>query len=50
MHVDSSNVLAVPDPWKVVATASGLSEIDQVVMIQMRLGSNIEFCAINLVN
>jgi hypothetical protein len=50
MHADSSNVLAVPDPREVVATASELSQIDWVMMIQIRLGSDIEFCAVNLVN
>ena len=38
MHIDSSNVLAVPDPWEVIAFTSGLSQIDHIIMtIQTRL-------------
>jgi len=42
MHMDSGNVLAVPDPREVVAIASGLRKIDRVVMTLLRLRSDKE--------
>ena len=34
MHVNSSDVLAVPDPREILAIASRLSHINQVIMTQ----------------
>jgi len=50
MHVDSSDVLAVPDPWEILAITSGLSQIDQVIMTQKRLRSNIKCSAVHIMN
>ena len=50
MHIDSSDVLAVPDPWEILAIASGLSHIDQVIMTQKRLRSDIKCSAIHVMN
>jgi len=51
MHIDSSNVLAVPDPWEVVAIASRLSQIDHIIMMtQTGLRSDIECGAANVMN
>ena len=51
MHIDSSNVLAVLDSWEVIAIASGLSQIDHIIMMtRMGLQSNIECGATNVMN
>ena len=51
MHLDSSNVLAEPDPRKVVAIASReLCKIDRVAMTLTGFRSDEEFCVANLFN
>jgi len=50
MHIDSSNVLAVPDPWEVDAITSQFIKIDWVVMTQMGFRSNKELSVANLAN
>jgi len=50
MQVDSSDVLAVPDPREILAIASRLSQIDQVIMTQKRLRSDIKCSAVHIMN
>jgi len=50
MQVNSSNVLAVPDPWEILAITSRLSQIDQVIMTWKRLRSDIKCSAIHIMN
>jgi len=46
--MDSYNVLAIPDPWEVIAIASGLIKIDWVIMTGLRLRSDAEFSTAKL--
>ena len=50
MHIDSSNVLAVPDPREVGAITRGLSKIDRVLMAWMGFRSDRKFGATNVLN
>ena len=50
MHIDCSNVLAELDPWEVVAIASGLGKINQILMTQIGLRSDEEFGIAELIN
>ena len=50
MCIDSSNVLAVPDPQEVDTITSQFIKIDQVVMTQMGFRSDEELSVTNLVN
>jgi len=48
MHIDSSNVLAVPDPGEVGAPISQSIKINRVVITQTGLRSDKELCVANL--
>jgi len=50
MHIDSGNMLAVPDPWEVIAFTSQLIKIDQVILTWTGFRSNKEPGVTNLVN
>jgi len=50
MHIDSGNVLAVPDPGEVGAPTSRSIKIDQVVITRTGLRSDKELRVANLAN
>ena len=50
MHIDSSNMLAEPDPWEVFAIASRLSKIDRVAMAWIGFRSDEDFRVANRVD
>jgi len=48
VHIDSSYVLAEPDPWEVSAITCRLVEINRVILARTGLGSDMKLNLIKL--